>query len=151
MWPTIQEIPTIEVSYTKNKLWVEAIRVDSSIATYEVLKEKRDINTMELYEEFKVLYLDRNNNVLGLRDLTRGTTVATLIDYKLLFSIALVSNASWIIISHNHPSWNLKPSRDDILITERIKEIWKLMGITLMDHLIITSDWFLSFADEGLI
>lgn len=148
---TIQEIPTIEVSYKKNVSWHKAVQIDWSRSTYNVLISKRNPNTIDLYEEFKVLYLDRANNVLGVRNLTRGNTESTLIDYKLLFSIALVSNASWIIISHNHPSWNLRPSRQDIWITKRVKEIGKLMEVDLLDHLIITSDGYFSFNEEDMI
>lgn len=67
----IPELPIIEVSYKKNRNNLETIKIHSSRDTYEVLKNIWDVNTIELYEEFKVIYLDRANGVLGLRNLTR--------------------------------------------------------------------------------
>lgn len=67
----IPELPIIEVSYKKNRKNLETIKIHSSRDTYEVLKNIWDVNTIELFEEFKVIYLDKSNSVLGLRNLTR--------------------------------------------------------------------------------
>ena len=72
-------------------------------------------------------------------------------DIKVVFQTALKSNASSILLCHNHPSGNLKPSEQDIKITKSIKEAGKLMEIALLDHLIITDEGFFSFADEGMM
>ncbi|MBD3907313.1 JAB domain-containing protein, partial [Chryseobacterium muglaense] len=76
---------------------------------------------------------------------------STLVDVRIILQAALLCNASGIIISHNHPSGNLKPSSCDIKMTTQIKEAAKLMSMTLLDHVIMTSDSHYSFADDGMI
>ena len=97
------------------------------------------------------MLLNRANKVLGFSKISSGGTSGTLVDVKIIFQIALKSNASSIILGHNHPSGNLKPSDADIRITRTIKEAGKMMEIPLVDHLILTDENYYSFADEGMI
>ena len=75
----------------------------------------------------------------------------TIVDVRLIFAAAIKANAVGLILAHNHPSGNLKPSYIDIQLTKRVKEAGQLLDIQLLDHLILTSDGYLSMADEGLI
>lgn len=126
----------------------EKPQIGSSKDAYQVLKiHLSDLRT----EEFWALFLNQNNRVLHISQLTQGGINQSLVDLRVLFKIAMDHFATGIIVSHNHPSGNLKPSHDDIGITKKIKEAGELLNIQLLDHLIITQNSYLSFADEGLI
>lgn len=103
------------------------------------------------HEEFWLLLLKRNNEVIRKLMISKGGVSGTVVDAKIIFKYALEETASGIILSHNHPSGNLKPSQEDIRLTNRIKEAGKALDITVLDHLIITNESFFSFADEGLL
>ncbi len=96
-------------------------------------------------------YLNRNHKLIGYRLITSGNMNSCTVDIKLLVSLALHSMASCVIIAHNHPSGSVKPSTQDIDITHKVKKALELIDVTLLDHLIISEDMFLSMADEGLI
>lgn len=123
-------------------------QITSSKTGYEVLKiHLSDLRT----EEFWALFLNQNNRVVHIAQLTQGGISQSLVDLRILFKIAMDHFATGIIVSHNHPSGNLKPSQEDINITKKIKDAGNLLNIQLLDHLIITQNSYLSFADEGLI
>ncbi len=140
------EIAEVQVSY--NTTHKEHLKIKDSNSTYELLLSCWNKNTIELQEEFKVLLLNRNNQVLGIYSLSKGGVSGTIVDSKLLFSVALKANASGIILSHNHPSGNTNPSEVDKAITNKTKEASKLLDIQLLDHLVITKDSYYSFADN---
>lgn len=102
-------------------------------------------------EEMYMMLLNRANKVLGYSLISKGGISGTVVDLKIVFQIAIKSNASSIILAHNHPSGNLKPSEADIRITKNVREAGKIMDIVLLDHLIITDEEFYSFADEGVL
>jgi DNA repair protein RadC len=106
-------------------------------------------NQMSYREEAYMLLLNRCNKVLGYSLLSVGGTTGTIVDVKVIFQTALKSNAHALILAHNHPSGNNKPSETDLRITKEVKEAGKLLGIQLLDHLILTEEGFYSFADEG--
>jgi len=102
-------------------------------------------------EEFKVMLLNRANRVLGISSVSKGGVSGTIADPKVIFAIALAGIASGIIVAHNHPSGNLKPSQADIKLTQKLSEGAKLLDITLLDHLILTPENYTSFSDECLM
>lgn len=108
-------------------------------------------NKLNYVEEMCLMLLNRANRVLGYSKISIGGTTGTVVDIKVVFQTALKANACSILLCHNHPSGNLKPSEQDIKITKSIKEAGKLMEIALLDHLIITAEGFFSFADEGMM
>lgn len=127
-------------------------KISSSGEAHRVLYSTWDLQTIEHIEEFKIMLLNRANKVLGIASVSKGGISGTVVDVRIILQFALKSNASSIIVAHNHPSGNLKPSSSDIQITKKIKEAAKLMDISLLDHLIITSDDnYYSLADEGMI
>lgn len=141
------EIAEIKVSY--NSVNTPEVKITSVQKAAEVLLSTWDIDTIELQEEFKVMFLNKVNLVLGIYPLSKGTTSGTLVDVKLIFGAALKSNASGIIISHNHPSGNLNPSDADIELTKKIKKCADFLDINLIDHIIITKNGYYSFSAEG--
>jgi DNA repair protein RadC len=127
-------------------------KISSSIDAYKIFIENWNQEIIEFVEEFKILLMNRSNAVLGIMELSRGGTVGTITDVKLVFQAAIKGNASGIICAHNHPSGNLNPSESDTRLTQKLKEAGNLMDIQLLDHLIISTDGnYYSFADNGLI
>lgn len=103
------------------------------------------------HEEFWVLLLNRANRLVKKKKISEGGVSGTVADPKIIFKLAVEELASAIIVAHNHPSGNPKPSESDITLTKKIKEAGKLLDISLLDHLIIAHDKYYSFADEGII
>ncbi len=98
-----------------------------------------------------MLLLNRYNRILGIFEASSGGVAGTVVDPKIIFVAALKANACSIINSHNHPSGNLQPSGADQDITQKIKLAGQFLDIKLFDHIIISSEGYYSFADEGLI
>ena len=126
----------------------EKIQITTSLESYKVLLPYlSDLQT----EEFWTVYLNQNNRILGKSKLSSGGINQSVVDLRILFKNALEHLATGIIIAHNHPSGNLKPSSEDLKITKQIAEAGKILNIQLLDHLIITQNSYLSFADENLL
>lgn len=102
-------------------------------------------------EEVWLLCLDRRNRVKDKMLVSRGGTSSSVVDPKVLFKMAVDCMASAVIMVHNHPSGNLRPSADDDRLTVRIKDGGKLLDIRLLDHVIVTDGGYYSYADEGRI
>ena len=103
------------------------------------------------HEEFWILLLNRSNTVISKHQISSGGVSGTVVDSKMIFKSALENLASSIILIHNHPSGNLKPSEADLRLTEKLKESGTLLDIPVLDHLIITDSAYYSFADEGTL
>lgn len=103
------------------------------------------------HEEFWVILMNKANKVLGTRLISKGGMATTVADPKVIFQVALENHSASLILSHNHPSGQLKPSPEDIQITKKITAGGKLLDITIFDHLIITDHAYYSFADEGIM
>jgi len=103
------------------------------------------------HEEFWVLLLNRSNKVIGKQNVSKGGVAGTVADSKIIFKMAVEHLSSAIILCHNHPSGNLKPSDADISLTKKMVEAGKLLEIPVLDHLIVTESGYYSFADEGMI
>lgn len=141
---TIQEI---KVSYTSGNR--DKVKITNSKDSYELLLSCWSQKTIELQEEFKVLLLNRNHQVLGIYPLSKGGVSGTVVDAKLVFSVALKCNASSIIIAHNHPSGNLKPSEADKRLTKKLKEAGNYLDVKVLDHIILSREGYYSFVDES--
>jgi len=103
------------------------------------------------HEEFWIILLNRANVVMKKVQISVGGVAGTVADPKLIFKTALENLASSIILVHNHPSGNLKPSQADKDLTHKLKEAGRYLEIPVLDHLIITEKSYLSFADEGIL
>lgn len=124
------------------------IKVQNSSQAYErFLEYMSDLK----HEEFWVMSLSISLSVLSIQKIGEGGFTATYVDTKRIFKTALSHSASKIMIAHNHPSGNLKPSEQDISLTKRIRDAAKIMDIGLLDHIIVTGRGYYSFADEGIL
>jgi DNA repair protein RadC len=103
------------------------------------------------YEEFWIILLNRANFVLSKHLISKGGQAGTIADPKIIFNLALLNQASGIMLAHNHPSGNLKPSQADIALTQKMIAGGRLLDLQVLDHLILTDRGYFSFADEGLI
>ena len=123
-------------------------KVEGSKTVFNYLKGIYE-NAMDIREMSVVMFLNRNHKIMGHYILSVGGLHGTVIDSKLIFGIALKTLTSYIIISHNHPSGNLKPSQQDDLLTQKIKKMGEILEIPLLDHLILTDEGYYSYADVG--
>ena len=101
------------------------------------------------HEEFYVAYLNRANKVISQQRISSGGTHGTVVDLRIVFQKAILLKASAIIAAHNHPSGSLKPSNEDRDLTKKLKEGCQYFDIQLLDHVILSGDKYVSFADEG--
>lgn len=122
--------------------------ISSSSDAYECLAPMIADNN---HEQFVVMFLNRANKVLKIQSHSSGGLVGTVVDVKMLLKEAILLNASGLIVAHNHPSGNVKPSNSDKELTRKIKNAANLLEIELLDHLIITGDSYFSFRDEALL
>ncbi|MFY0607413.1 MAG: DNA repair protein RadC [Cyclobacteriaceae bacterium] len=111
---------------------------------------KSDMVDMQ-HEEFWILLLKRNNEIITKHQVSKGGISGTVADPKIIFKTALDHNASGVILAHNHPSGNLKPSEADIRLTKKLKSAGEMLDITVLDHIIFTDHSYFSFSDESLM
>ena len=144
---------------------VKASQILASIALskrYLIRSNKRITSAQEVYEELKhfstksqehflSITLDGASHIINTRTVFIGTLNQSLVHPREVFADAIADRAAGIIIAHNHPSGTLEASRADIQITQRLKEVSKLVGIELLDHVIISKQGYYSFSDEGLL
>lgn len=148
---TQHEISEVSLVYRSRVKASERPKVRCSKDAYDLFIESWDLDTIEHVEEFKMLLLNRANTVLGIMTVSKGGISGTVTDVRIILQAAIKTNASGIIVCHNHPSGNLTPSETDTKITKKIKDSCTIMDIQLLDHLIIDPDDFYSFADNGLM
>jgi DNA repair protein RadC len=103
------------------------------------------------HEEFWVLLLNRGNNVIAVKKISEGGLAYTSVDPKRIFTVALQHHSNSVVLAHNHPSGNLKPSDDDRRITRKLQAVGVELELSVVDHLIISGNVYFSFADEGLL
>lgn len=103
------------------------------------------------HEQFYAMYLNRANEIIGIKQISKGGRSGTVADGKVIFEKALEMKSSAIIIAHNHPSGQLKPSRADISLTHALVKFGNMIDMQILDHLIITDDNYFSFADKGIL
>jgi len=135
----------------KRPLFDTMPHITNSEDVNSIIKEVVDLNTLDLKEFFWVLLLNNGNRVLGIAEIGRGDTKAVTVNVKEIFQLVIKTNAVGLVLCHNHPSGILKPSEADKAMTKKIKEASKLFSVSLLDHVIITSEDYYSFVDGGLI
>jgi len=145
------QVAEVQVSYRPNFKPSERPRITGSKDSFNIFLNQWDHSKLEYVEQFKIMLLNRANRVIGVMDVSTGGMAGTLADPKVIFAAALKCSSSGIILAHNHPSGNLKPSQADINLTRKLKDGGALLDIAILDHLIITAEGYFSFADEGLL
>lgn len=143
------KVAELLVSYSPNIISEQ--KISNSRETYSLITNHWNLDTMEMYEEVKIILFNRANKALGVYDLSKGGMSSSIIDVKIILSIVLKTLASGIILVHNHPSGNLVPSKFDIDVTQKLKSACDLMDVAFLDHLIISKENYFSFADDGLL
>ena len=146
-------IPEIEFSlHYKNQVKQSELRqITSSQDCEDVLRIVFNSSTFLWREEMLLLCLNRANKVIGYYRVSVGGVSGTVCDPKVIFTIALNSGASAIVLAHNHPSGNLQPSEADKALTKKIKDLGALLEVTLIEHMILTDESYYSFADNGTL
>lgn len=142
------KVAEIKISYNNKPRLRDSPRIVSSRTMYDVILEGWNKDTLDLQEEFKVILLNRANRVLGVSELSKGGMAGTVVDVKLIYAIALKAASHSIVLVHNHPSGNLYPSPQDNELTKKVVNAGKLLDIKVLDHIIISSEGYYSFADE---
>lgn len=145
------EIAEVELIYKTKVKASERPKISSSIDTYDLLASIWNPDNIELFEQVKVLLLNRGNRVLGIYHCSSGGITGAPVDPKLVVIAAVKSAACGIVLAHNHPSGHLQPSQADRNFTSDLKSILKYLEIRLLDHIIITQEGYYSFADEGIL
>jgi DNA repair protein RadC len=146
---TEYKAPAIEITYKKSTI-VDDVKVTTSKQVFEILRRQFNNDTISVYEEMHVLYLNRANRIIGTFYASKGGTVGTVVDVKLILIVGLKCLASSIILAHNHPSGALQPSISDHEVTKRLIKAAKYLDISILDHLIISpKEEYYSFADMG--
>lgn len=140
----------VEITYKNNVPFDQMAKINCSSDGVRYFRQTWT-DRLEHVEEFRILCLNRANKVLGWACISRGGMSGTVADPKIIFQIALKTCASSIILGHNHPSGNTKPSESDIRLTQKLKKAGSSLDLPVLDHVIITADNYFSFADEGLL
>ena len=145
------KVAEVQLSYRNTVPYDKRTKVRDAKDAYKVMLKTHDDGTLDYIETFKVLYLNQNNHVLGCRTISEGGLASTCCDVRTILQGALLTNAVAIILAHNHPSGNVKPSTEDINTTAKITKAAKLLDISVLDHIIYTRENCYSFADDGEI
>lgn len=140
----------IKVQYERKPISLGKGKVKCSSDVVEILKEIYDKYRIGFQEEVIVLMFSFTNQLIGYFKLSSGGLTSTVVDTRIIFSVALKSLATNVIISHNHPSGNMLPSKQDDELTRRIVDAGKILDISLLDHIIVSPQFdYFSYADEG--
>ena len=145
------KVAEVELVYKSKVKASERPTIHTSTDAVNVFRILWEDGKMDLVEQFKVLFLNRSNKVIGIYNVSTGGITGTVADPRLIFTAALKSNAVSLVLCHNHPSGSLKPSIADEELTQKIIGAGKFLDIKVLDHVILSSESYFSFADEGLL
>lgn len=142
-------VSEIQVTYHPCKMSDTKLTISSDVV--EIIRTIWDNRIIEMQEEVKILFVNSSNTVIGFYNLSKGGIASSLVDIRLILSVALKCLATGLILIHNHPGGNLNPSSADLAIVKKLKTVCKLLDIALLDSIIITKEHYMSFNDEGLL
>lgn len=145
----IENFPEITINYSNPVAAADRIKICCSEDINSYLLEQW--NDIEYRESVYAVFLNRANQVLGYLLVSKGGISSTIVDVKMILQAALKACSTSIILSHNHPSGNLKASAEDIKVTTKLKDGARILDLCLLDHLILTNEGYLSLADDGLM
>jgi DNA repair protein RadC len=146
----LRTLPEIKLKFTTAGI-EDFGKIQSSVDAVLFLRKIFSEDTLELQEQFLVVYLNRRSKVIGYYKLSTGGIGGTVADVRLILAAAIKSASSSIILAHNHPSGDTQPSPADLQLTKKIKEAALLMDMSVADHIILAKDSYYSFTDEGLL
>lgn len=139
-----------KISLVREKTEIPRVKIKSSTDAAEYCRNFFS-DDIDLYESFFMVLLNQANNTIGFVKISQGGIAGTVVDVRILAKYAIESLCASVILCHNHPSGNTKPSNADISITNKAINALKLFDIKVLDHIILTESSYLSFGDEGLI
>ena len=139
-----------ELVLTKRQTDYKKVKITSSKDAADYIRNFYS-DDISIYESAFILLLNQANYTIGWAKIGQGGISGTVVDIRLILKYAVESLATAVILAHNHPSGNLKESEQDKRLTRKTKESLQLMDIQLFDHLILTEENYLSFADEGIL
>lgn len=147
---TLTTCHEVQIHY-KRPLYDIKEKINCSESTDAILREFIDLNRIDHKEFFWVILLTNALQVIGISEIGMGCTKEVTVNTKEVCQLAILANASSVVVAHNHPSGKLDPSNMDRKITKRLTKILDIIDVTLLDHLIITSEGFYSFVDNDLL
>ena len=146
------KVNEISISYHQKVKNDIRVNIKSSQDAADYLRNIWNPDTLNIHETFMVIMLNNANYVNGYYTLSTGGINSTCVDIRILFAIVLKSLSTSIILAHNHPSGNLKPSEADKTLTQKVVKAGKLFDIQTLDHIILSPEnKYFSFADESLL
>jgi len=143
----LNEIHEVEIVY-RNPAISKSMKINSSQTCAELFRKVIPEEKIDFKEFFYVALLNNSNVVLGVSLISVGSTNMAHVNIKEIFQLAIKTNATGIILCHNHPSGKLSASKNDIDLTQKIRQACSFCDITLLDHIILTREGYFSFADE---
>ena len=148
--PTKLRLPKIRLVMEGRKQYATKTALNTPGKMADYIRSLYD-GDIELIEKFGVLFFDHSMKPLYWEFISKGGYTGTMVDMRVLFTLALKTGATSIVVFHNHPSGNLYPSGADDKVVQTIKEAGKLLEISLIDSIIVTIDGYHSYADNGTI
>jgi len=147
----LQAIPEFTISLKSKVAPSKLMQVTSSADIEKAARAVFNADSIDWVESMLIFALSRANKIQGFYKVSQGGINGTVCDPRVIMQFALLANASNIILCHNHPSGNVQPSQGDKEVTQKIKEAARYLDVRVLDHVILTSESYFSFADEGLI
>lgn len=144
-------ITEIELVYYNKKKVADQPNITSSFDAYDLFRRSWNEGQLNLREHFKVMLLSRANKCIGISSIAEGGVSGGYIDTKLAFALAIKAKASGMVLAHNHPSGNSSFSDSDMRLTRVFVELAKLLGISILDHIVITDTGYNSMSDNGCL
>lgn len=144
-------IPEFELTMTGRAVITNKRKILTSRDIAEVLRAIFADGTMNFQEHFYICTMNQRNDITGIFLISKGGITGTVADPRIILQAALMMGAVSVVLCHNHPSGNLKPSQVDIDLTRKIKSAFCYVDIKVIDHIILSSEDYYSFADEGIL
>lgn len=138
----------VQLIYRNKTKAIDRPRIKSPQDAYTIFLNNWNMDEINLLEECKILLLDNQLRLMSIAAISKGGLSGTIVDPKIVFSIALKRRANRIILAHNHPSGNLKPSKADIKLTKEFIRAGNILQIPIEDHIIITQDDYCSMMTD---
>lgn len=136
------------LAYKSKKKIMKKQEIKCSEDAYNIAKMLFDKHTKDIVEEFLIMLIDVKMMLIGWARISMGGISATVVDQRIVFSLALQTNSARIILVHNHPSGIAEPSERDKIVTKKLVACGKFLDIVIADHIIISDNDYYSFADE---
>ena len=141
---------SIEYSLKAEKKHFPIEKITDASSSYEYAR-KFFFDDINIYESVFIILLNKANNTLGFAKISQGGVASSIVDVKIIAKYAIDSLASGIILVHNHPSGNVRPSKEDDELTRKLTSALGLIDVQLVDHIIVAENKFYSYTDEGRI